>query len=65
MTDGSELRLASVQNFFTDDEALSKNVTPNRVVPDDLNALTEGKDVMLEEVMTELEATLQPTGTRR
>jgi hypothetical protein len=34
-------------------------------VPDDLNALTEGKDVMLEEVMTELEATLQPTGTRR
>jgi carboxyl-terminal processing protease len=65
MTDASELRLASVQNYFTDDEALSKNVTPNRVVPDDLNALTEGKDAMLEEVMTELEATLQPTGTRR
>jgi carboxyl-terminal processing protease len=65
MTDGSELRLASVQNYFTDDEALSKNVMPNRVVPDDLNALTEGKDAMLEEVMTELEATLQPTGTRR
>jgi carboxyl-terminal processing protease len=65
LTDGSELRLASVQNYFTDDEAFSKNVMPNRVVPDDLNALTEGRDVMLEEVMTELEATLQPTGTRR
>jgi carboxyl-terminal processing protease len=64
MTDGSELRLASVQNYFTDEEALAKNVTPNRIVPDDLNALTEGKDVMLEEVMTELEATLQPTGTQ-
>ena len=34
LTDGSELRLASVQNYFADDEALSKNVTPNRVVPD-------------------------------
>ncbi len=65
MTDGSELRLASVQNYFADDEALSKNVMPNRVIPDDLIALTEGKDVMLEEVMTELEATLQPTGARR
>jgi carboxyl-terminal processing protease len=65
MIDGSELRLASVQNYFTDDEAFSKNVTPNRVVLDDLDTLTEGKDVMLEEVMTELEATLQPTGTRR
>ncbi len=64
LTDGSELRLASVQNYFADDEALSKNVTPNRVVPDDLNALTEGRDSMLEEVMTELEATLQPTGAR-
>jgi carboxyl-terminal processing protease len=62
LTDGSELRLASVQNYFIDDEALAKNVTPNRVVPDDLNALTEGRDVMLEEAMTELEATLQPTG---
>jgi carboxyl-terminal processing protease len=65
MTDGSELRLASVRNYFTNDEAFSKNVVPNRVVPDDLNALTKGKDAMLEEVMTELEATLQPTGTRR
>jgi carboxyl-terminal processing protease len=65
LTDGSELRLASVQNYFADDEALVKNVTPDRVVPDDLNALTEGKDVMLEEVMTELEATLQPTGATR
>jgi carboxyl-terminal processing protease len=65
LTDGSELRLASVQNYFADDEALQKNVTPDRVVPDDLNALTEGKDVMLEEVMTELEATVQPTGARR
>jgi carboxyl-terminal processing protease len=65
LTDGSELRLASVQNYFADDEALSKSVTPNRVVPDDLNALTEGRDVMLEEVLTELEATLQPTGARR
>jgi carboxyl-terminal processing protease len=65
MTDGSELRLASVQNYFTDDEALAKNAMPNRFAPDDLNALTNGKDVMLEEVMTELEATLQPTGTRR
>jgi carboxyl-terminal processing protease len=65
LTDGSELRLASVQNYFANDEALSKNVTPNRLVPEDLNALTEGHDVMLEEAMTELEATLQPTGTRR
>jgi carboxyl-terminal processing protease len=65
MTDGSELRLASVQNYFADDETLSRNVTPNRVVPDDLNALTEGKDTMLEEVTAELEATLQPTGARR
>jgi carboxyl-terminal processing protease len=65
MTDGSELRLASVQNFFADDEVLAKNVTPNRLVNDDLIALTEGKDVMLEEVATELEATLQPTGMRR
>jgi carboxyl-terminal processing protease len=65
LTDGSELRLASVQNYFSDDEALPKNVTPNRVVPDDLNALTEGRDSMLEEVTTELEATLQPTGARR
>jgi carboxyl-terminal processing protease len=65
MTDGSELRLASVQNYFTDDEALAKNVIPNRVVSDDLDTLTEGKDAMLEEVMTELEATLQPTGARR
>ena len=65
LNDGSELRLASVQNYFTDGEALSKNLTPNRVVADDLNALTEGKDAMLEEVMAELEATLQPTGARR
>jgi hypothetical protein len=43
---------------------LAKNVTPTRVVSDDLSALTEGKDIMLEEVMTELEATLQPTGVR-
>jgi carboxyl-terminal processing protease len=64
LTDGSELRLASVQNYFADDEALAKNVTPTRVVSDDLSALTEGKDIMLEEVMTELEATLQPTGVR-
>jgi carboxyl-terminal processing protease len=62
--DGSELRLASVRNYFADDEALEKSVIPDRPVSDDLNALTEGKDVMLEEVMTELEATLQPTGAR-
>jgi carboxyl-terminal processing protease len=64
LTDGSELRLASVQNHFANAQALPKNVTPNRIVPDDLNALTEGKDAMLEEVITELEATLQPTGAR-
>jgi carboxyl-terminal processing protease len=64
LTDGSELRLASVRNHFPDDEPFAKNVTPDRPVPDDLNALIEGKDAMLEEVMTELEATLQPTGAR-
>jgi carboxyl-terminal processing protease len=64
MTDGSELRLASVRNHHTDDEALEANVKPDRPVPDDLNALSEGKDVMLEAVMTELEATLQPTGAQ-
>ena len=62
LNDGSELRLASVQNYFADDQALAENVMPNRVVPDDLNALTEGKDVLLEEAVTELEARLQPTG---
>jgi carboxyl-terminal processing protease len=65
MTDGSELRLASVRNHYADHEPFSKKVIPDRPVPDDLNALTEGKDAMLEEVMTELEATLQPTGVRR
>jgi carboxyl-terminal processing protease len=64
LTDGSELRLASVQNYFVDDEPLAKNVTPNRNVLDDLNALTEGKDALLEVLMTELEATLQPTGAQ-
>jgi carboxyl-terminal processing protease len=64
LSDGSELRLASVRNHFPDDEPFTKNLIPDRPVPDDLNALTEGRDVMLEEVMTELEATLQPTGAR-
>jgi carboxyl-terminal processing protease len=64
-SDGSELRLASVRNFFTDDTPLLPGVQPDRVVPDDLNALTEGHDLLLETVMTELEATLQPTGALR
>jgi carboxyl-terminal processing protease len=48
LNDGSELRLAAVKNFFPDDTPVPPRLEPNQIVPDDLNAITQGHDPVLE-----------------
>lgn len=48
LVDGSELRLAAVRNFFPDNTPVPSRLEPNQAVRDDLDALTEGHDPVLE-----------------
>ncbi len=54
LNDGSELRLAAVKNFYPDDTPILPRVEPNQLVPDDLNAITQGHDPVLERAVSAL-----------
>ncbi len=54
LNDGSELRLAAVRNFFSDDTPIPPRVEPTLLVPDDLNAITQGHDLVLESAIAAL-----------
>lgn len=54
LNDGSELRLAAVRNFYPDDTPIPARLEPNQVVPDDLEALVQGQDPVLESAVASL-----------
>jgi carboxyl-terminal processing protease len=56
LLDGSELRLAAVKNFHADNTPFTARVEPDRIVPDDLEALTRGSDMVLEAGLGALKA---------
>jgi carboxyl-terminal processing protease len=56
LLDGSELRLAAVKNVYADNTPFTARVEPDRIVPDDLEALTRGSDMVLEAGLTALKA---------
>ncbi len=54
LNDGSELRLAAVKNFYPDDTPILPRVEPNQFVRDDLNAIIQGHDLVLESAVASL-----------
>lgn len=56
LLDGSELRLAAVKNVHADNTPFASRVEPDRMVTDDLEALTRGSDAVLEAGLTVLKA---------
>jgi carboxyl-terminal processing protease len=54
LNDGSELRLAAVRNFYPDDTPIPPRLEPNQFVRDDLNAVIQGHDQVLESAVASL-----------
>jgi carboxyl-terminal processing protease len=54
LNDGSELRLAAVRNFYPDDTPIPPRLEPNQFVRDDLNAIIQGHDQVLESAVASL-----------
>jgi carboxyl-terminal processing protease len=54
LNDGSELRLAAVRNFYPDDTPIPPRLEPDQFVRDDLEAIIQGHDPVLESAVASL-----------